>query len=110
MWQRLFSEATPLEERIDHLENGEAHRAEVEQMVNSGQMKGVTINVGNVAVNPAANTASVGYTILYNGQAVVSNATGEAVFQDGVWKVSEKVFCVLISLGGQNPPTCEGKT
>ena len=110
MWQNFFTESVPLEEKIRHIENGEAHRAEIEQMAASGQTKGVTATVGNVAVNPATRRATVGYSIYLNGQPVVPNVTGEAVFQDGTWKMSENVFCVLISLSGSSPPSCAGKT
>ena len=109
MWTKFFVDATPADEKIRHLENGEAHRAEVNQMLASGQTKGVTIEVKDVAVT-SPTAATVSYAILLNGQPAVPNATGDAILQDGRWKVTETVFCVLIQLGGQNPPTCAGKT
>lgn len=109
MWSRFFVDSTPTEEKVRNLENGEAHRADIEQTLATGQTKGVTIEVKEVNVT-SPTAATVSYAILLNGEPAVPSATGDAILQDGRWKVTEKVFCVLIQLGGQNPPTCAGKT
>jgi len=57
--------------------------------------------------------ASVGYNILLSGKTALAGQTGEAVYQDGEWKVGDTSFCALLSLeaGGSTkslPAGCKG--
>jgi hypothetical protein len=56
-----------------------------------------------------ATTANVTW-ILYNGTTkVLDNASGQAKFVDGQWKVSKLTFCTLVTLGNNQvaPKGCE---
>ena len=56
-----------------------------------------------------ATTANVTW-VLYNGTTpVLDNASGQAKFVDGQWKVSKLTFCTLVTLGNNQvaPKGCE---
>jgi hypothetical protein len=51
--------------------------------------------------------AGVTYDVALNGQVALPDAQGQAVLQDGVWKVSSASFCSLITIGASAPiPGC----
>ena len=52
--------------------------------------------------------ARVIFTITLAGQPALKNQVGTAVRVNGVWKVSAKSFCALLSLQGAAPPVCRG--
>jgi hypothetical protein len=59
------------------------------------------------------NQAAVSYNILLNGKTALGGQTGEAVYQDSVWKVGDTSFCALLTLeaGGSKsglPAGCKG--
>ena len=47
-------------------------------------------------------SAIVTYSLLSHGSTLLPNATGQAVLQDGHWKVSQATFCTLVSRGAGN--------
>jgi hypothetical protein len=53
-------------------------------------------------------TATVTYDLLSHGSTLLPGATGQAVLQDGQWKVSQSTFCTLVALGagGKKIPGC----
>jgi hypothetical protein len=54
-----------------------------------------------------ATTAHVVYDVHIGDTVALPGAEGNAVLQDGVWKVSADSFCSLISLGASGPiPGC----
>jgi hypothetical protein len=59
-------------------------------------------------VNATGTQAVVKYTILFGGQPALSNQTGVAVHENGVWKVADSSFCALLTLedNGKAPPVC----
>ena len=46
----------------------------------------------------SATSATVSYNITLGGATALSNQTGTAVYQDGIWKVGDVSFCSLIKL------------
>lgn len=63
--------------------------------------------VTNVAfTSPTA--ATVTYNLLSHGSTLLPGATGQAVLQNGQWKVSSSTFCTLVALGagGKKIPGC----
>jgi hypothetical protein len=52
--------------------------------------------------------ATVTYDIFLGGKPALSNQTGTAVYQDGIWKVGDVSFCQLLKLenGGTAPSVC----
>jgi hypothetical protein len=60
----------------------------------------------------SSSQAQVTYDILLSGTPVLSNQKGEAVYQDGTWKVGDPSFCGLLTLeaGGKTsslPAACK---
>lgn len=50
--------------------------------------------------SPAA--ATVTYSLLSHGSTLLPDATGQAVLENGQWKVSQSTFCTLVALGAGN--------
>jgi hypothetical protein len=50
----------------------------------------------------------VSYNITLNGTAALSNQTGTAVYEGGIWKVGDVSFCQLLKLenNGTAPAGC----
>ena len=53
-------------------------------------------------------TATVTYNLTAGGSTLLSGQTGTAVYEDGVWKVSDTSLCGLLKLvpGGSTPAAC----
>ena len=45
-------------------------------------------------------TATVSWTLLMNGAPVLPDQSGEAIEEDGTWKVSAATFCALLAIQG----------
>lgn len=65
---------------------------------------GVSITIDDVFFT-AANKATVTLTVLLDGNPVIPNFKGGAVFEDGIWKVSRKGFCDLALIASITCPT-----
>jgi ABC-type glycerol-3-phosphate transport system substrate-binding protein len=106
MWTSYFKAGNPVDDAVASLENGATYRDAIIQQQQSGATNGLSVVVKDVQViNP--KLGQVTYDIVINGNVALANSKGNAVFVDGKWKVSEQHFCVLLSLGGINPPACE---
>jgi hypothetical protein len=97
-WERFFNPRTPIEERIALLQDGEQLSPMVEAFAahpRYGQAKAAIEQV----VFGTATTADVTYTLSLRGRPLPS-AVGNAVLQDGTWKVSIPTFCSLAQVAG----------
>jgi hypothetical protein len=56
----------------------------------------------------SASSATVSYNITLNGAPALSNQTGTAVYEGGIWKVGDVSFCQLLKLEGTSPSVCSG--
>ena len=56
----------------------------------------------------SSTQATVIHDIVLGGKPGLSNQTGTAVYQDGVWKVGDASFCQLLALenNGKAPSVC----
>jgi hypothetical protein len=79
------------------------------------QAKTTKALVKQVVIDPSHTSAVVTYDLIpaAGGTALLPGATGKAVLDAGVWKVSKASFCGLIALGAQAkgtaaPPQCAG--
>jgi hypothetical protein len=114
-WSIFFSSATPHSTSVSLLQNGAnlgpavkfaAKLAKAEKVKESAVVKTIKF--------PTPTTATLTYKLYGNktgkptGHALLPNANGTAVFDSGVWKVSEVTFCGLVSLGsgGKKVPGC----
>lgn len=46
------------------------------------------------------DAATVSWTLLMNGAPVLPDQSGEALLEDGQWKVSAVTFCTLLAIQG----------
>lgn len=105
-WEAFFSKDTPLTKKIDYIEHGDQLKSTVQQFGSDPRLKQASARVTDVfASSPTA--ATVKYQVLLNGKVQLPNAVGDAVFENGVWKVSDKTLCGLLGLlGGPSIPAC----
>ncbi|MGF7123578.1 hypothetical protein AB4Z09_17695 [Rhodococcus sp. TAF43] len=101
----FFSGETSGGQKILLVQNGEAFADTINAQAESPMAKGTTATVTNVDMD-APGHATVTYTIEMNGQPVLADRIGEAVEQDGQWKVAQGTFCDLLTLEGNPPPVC----
>ncbi|HET9850292.1 MAG TPA: hypothetical protein VFP35_01570 [Candidatus Saccharimonadales bacterium] len=106
-WVKFFNGATPAQQKVALLQNGQQFSQVIDAQAQSPAAKATTATVSSVAIN-TPSSATVTYTIYQNKQAVLSKQTGQAVLQNGTWKVSDGAFCNLLGLSGQVPPNCPG--
>jgi hypothetical protein len=96
-WQEFFDAKTPADRRVQLLENGQQFADIIRAQSGSGLAASATSQVTNVSVQ-SPTRAVVTYSILVGGTPQLTNQTGDAVFQDGVWKVGLGSFCALLGL------------
>ncbi|HWC33550.1 MAG TPA: hypothetical protein VG650_01870 [Mycobacteriales bacterium] len=108
-WQTLFHTGTKPAVALTLLENGDSLRGAIRIATKIQRQQKVTedAKVSKVTFT-SPTTATVNYELLSHGQALLPNATGQAVLQNGVWKVSQSTFCTLVQLGagGTKVPGC----
>jgi hypothetical protein len=108
-WTTFFDYRTPTAEREALLEDGTTlgkAMAMGDSFAKSQHLK-EQATVSSVTLTDATH-ASVKYTITNAGSPLFSGATGDAILQDGQWKVAKHTFCTLIELGavGKTVPGC----
>lgn len=103
-WSRFFDSRTPADQKAALLQNGDQFAPYIQQMAQSPLAQGVTAQVSKVQVQ--GQTAAVTYSVLAGGQPVLKDQTGQAVLQNGTWKVGTGSFCSLLALQGSVPPQC----
>lgn len=97
-WEKFFSSSTSESTRLALLENGTTFAAAVREFASSPLASAVTAKVIAVKVT-SATRATVTYDLTAAGQAVQKGATGQAVYQNGTWKVGDASFCGLLKEG-----------
>ena len=102
-WVKFFDPATPLKDKQDYLENGD-QMAPVLQAFSGDERGGQVQAEVNKVEFTSATEANVTYTLTLKGATVMPDATGTAVEQDDVWKVSVKTLCGLVGLSGNASP------
>jgi len=112
-WATFFNAKTPASRRISLLQDGAKLAGTIKtQSKNNPLAAGVSAKVSHVTLT-GTNQASVTYSIFISGQPALPNASGIAVYQNGVWKVGLVSFCSLLKLenAGQSsglPAGCKG--
>ena len=79
----------------------------IEAQAQSGLAKSASAKVTAVSVT-SPTKATVKYDIFLAGKPALTNQAGQAVYQDGTWKVGDASFCALLALenGGNAPSVC----
>lgn len=106
-WTAFFNFKTPTEKRIALLENGDQFASIIKGQAGQGLASTANAKVLSVS-NVTAKQATVKYNILLGTTPALTNQSGTAVFQDGIWKVGDGSFCGLLKLEGLKslPPAC----
>jgi hypothetical protein len=94
---KFFDGTQPAADKIGLLENGQQYTKEIEGQAASPLGKMASVAVSSVTIT-SPTTAEVKYSILVGGQPALPNQTGQAVLQDGVWKVGAQSFLALLAL------------
>jgi hypothetical protein len=105
-WEKFFNGTLPVTDKVGLLENGQQYTSQLDAQAASPLAKGATASVSAITlISPTQ--ATVTYSILVGGQPALPNQSGQAVLQDGVWKVSAQSFLALLQLeqGGSTPST-----
>jgi ABC-type glycerol-3-phosphate transport system substrate-binding protein len=105
-WEAFFSKATPLAKKLDYVEHGDALKDAVQRFGTDPRTKQASAKVTDVFAS-SPTSATVKYQVLLNGKVALPSASGTAIFEDGVWKVSVSTLCGLLDLmGGPKIPGC----
>jgi ABC-type transport system substrate-binding protein len=96
-WTEFFDPKTPVDRRIALLQDGQTFAPVIKSQAGSALASQASASVSKVAVT-SANQAAVGYSILLAGKPVLANQSGNAVYQDGMWKVGASSFCGLLTV------------
>ena len=91
--------------KVALLQNGEDYAKVVAAQARSPIVKGVAAEVSNVTLT-SATKATVTYSLTIGGKPVLADLKGEAVLQNGTWKVGDQSFCALLSLEQVKAPGC----
>jgi hypothetical protein len=101
---RFFDGNTPVDTRVDLLQNGQQYAQLLQAESRLPAAKNTSAQVSDVRVN--GQQATVTYSVLINGNTVLQNQTGTAVLVDGQWKVGDQTFCHLLSVQGLPNQQC----
>jgi hypothetical protein len=106
-WEKFFNSSTPTAERVALLQNGSRFASAINTLSKLPLASGIGAKVTAVTLT-SATMATVTYNITAGGTALLSNQSGTAVYQDGVWKVGSPSLCSLFKLvpGGTVPSAC----
>jgi hypothetical protein len=106
-WEKFFNSSTPTAERVALLQNGSRFTSAIRAFSSLPLANGIGAKVTAVTLK-SATTATVTYNLTAAGTTLLSNQSGTAVYQDGVWKVGSPSLCGLFKLipGGTVPSAC----
>ncbi len=105
VYQRFFSSKTPLPDRVGLLQNGQKFQSLFKSFASNPLAKNTSATVSSVTLQ-GANKARVVYTLKV-GAAALPKSTGDAVRENGHWKVGDATLCKLVVLGGSTPSPCK---
>lgn len=100
-WESFFNAAGTVDAHVALLEDGSTFKSQLTAAAASPDSKGLSAKV--VTVSVTSTSALVTYNLLKNGAALLTNATGTAVEDHGVWKVSKITYCQLARLQTGKP-------
>ncbi|MBV8388090.1 MAG: hypothetical protein JO155_14975 [Acidimicrobiia bacterium] len=102
-WQTFFDPSVPVAQKPDLIENGSQMQATLQTQSTNPLAKSIKAQVTDVTLE--GNSAVVTYNILStqtNQTLLPPGSKGQAVKQNGKWKVSQATFCGLIHAGDAN--------
>ncbi|MEV4241713.1 MULTISPECIES: hypothetical protein [Nocardia] len=100
----FFDTKTPVDQRVALVENGTTFAPVLTAQADNPATQ-TTATVSAVQAGDAAH-ATVTYTLLMGGNPVLPDQSGQAVQENGQWKVAATTFCALVELQGGPVPGC----
>jgi hypothetical protein len=104
-YAKFFSGKTSVSDRAAALQNGSKFKSVIQAFASNPLAKNVSATVSSVKLQ-GANDAKVVYTVKLGGVALPKQ-TGNAVRENGTWKVGDASLCKLVSLQGTTPAACK---
>jgi hypothetical protein len=98
-WKTFFAASTPVPTRVKLLEDGTEFQSILKSQSGHGLASSASAKVLSVGM-VSSSQALVKYDILIAGATALANQTGDAVLQNGTWKVGVQSFCGLLKLEG----------
>ncbi|MFD0349866.1 hypothetical protein ACFQ0M_35245 [Kitasatospora aburaviensis] len=98
-WEKFFDPTTPIPEKASLLQNGDQLLPVLQGFSQDPRVGQVKARVTDVSFN-SATEATVTYELSLQGNVVEPSATGQAVLENGTWKVSRSTLCGLLTQAG----------
>lgn len=98
-FQKFFTAGGTTADHSALVEDGTTLAAAIEAQSKNPLAKSAKTTVTKVVILPTHTTATVTYNIAINGNNVITGGEGQAVYQEGKWKVSKSTFCGLANAG-----------
>jgi hypothetical protein len=108
-WETFFAGTTPAARKIGLLQQGQQFAQIINAQAGLPIAKSTRAIVSSVNVT-SASTATVKYSITLAGKTALPNQTGQAVLENGVWKVGDSSFTALLGLEGVKVPMPSGSS
>lgn len=102
-WQKFFSPSTQIAGKTALLQNGDQLQPLLQGFASDPRVSQVSAQVTSVQFT-SPTSATVTYNLSLQGQTVQPNATGQAVLENGTWKVSRATLCGLLTLAASASP------
>ncbi|MER7582444.1 hypothetical protein [Kitasatospora sp. NPDC097691] len=98
-WEKFFDPATPIADKAALLQGGDALLPVLQGFSQDPRVGQVQAKVTDVSFTDAS-TATVTYSLSLQGTVVEPSASGQAVLENGTWKVSRSTLCGLLTQAG----------
>ncbi|MCG6495834.1 hypothetical protein [Kitasatospora sp. A2-31] len=98
-WEKFFDPNTSIPDKAALLQNGEELLPVLQGFSQDPRVGQVKARVTDVSFN-SATEATVTYELSLQGTVVEPSATGQAVLENGTWKVSRASLCGLLTQAG----------
>ncbi|MFI6444072.1 hypothetical protein [Kitasatospora sp. NPDC050543] len=105
-WEKFFDPAIPLADKAALLQNGDQLAPALQGFAQDPRVGQVKAQVTGVTFTSPTD-ATVTYSLSLQGTVVEPSATGQAVLDNGTWKVSRSSLCGLVAQSGNTAvPGC----
>ncbi|MEV7771011.1 hypothetical protein [Kitasatospora sp. NPDC086791] len=98
-WEKFFDPNTPIPDKAALLQGGDELLPALQGFSQDPRVGQVQAKVTDVAFADASH-ATVTYSLSLQGTVVEPNASGQAVLENGTWKVSRSTLCGLLTQAG----------
>ncbi|MFF2042567.1 hypothetical protein ACFVVX_19275 [Kitasatospora sp. NPDC058170] len=98
-WEKFFDPATPIADKAKLLQNGDVLLPVLQGFSQDPRIGQVQAKVTDVAFT-SATEATVTYSLSLQGTVVEPSASGQAVLENGTWKVARSTLCGLLTQAG----------